>query len=301
MSRFPATPRSNRYPPTDPAVQNIMLMSDLHVEVPPHEWQHLAYKMRDDLNAMVRKHSIVGWVCAGDITSDATEDEYQAFLAWEAGLNRGGAPLAIVPGNHDLCAYSAGGVPDTVTPAQWATKMAGLGVTGRDYVVDVGADLRIICLSPTDSITTWRWTLDATNLAWCDARLNETTRRCIIVFHAPLYNSVLGPQSSLLPAWHAASKDSYTIEQMLAGHSNIIAWVSGHTHTPVGSPDQVKTMIMGSARFAHVSIGSPLILPRGSNPAAVSSLLSVYSNKVEIRYRDHGAGQWLNPVHTVTL
>lgn len=310
MSRFPvAHPRGNRLPPIA-GVQNIMMSSDVHLEQPPDPPQIGSYKALDDLNAMIGRPSVLAWVNAGDITSRANESEYDAFHAWMSQLDRNGRPVAIVPGNHDLIGTgNAGGVPDIVTPQHWATRMAPYGVTGRNYHVDVGRDLRILCLSPMDNLTTgivntWRLTLDATALEWCDARMFETTRRCIIVFHAPLYGTVGTPETpynSFSPGWHAHSQDAYTIEQMLAKHPNFIAWVSGHNHTGPESTNNVTSVNLGAGPFAAVSIGSPLVLPIGTVPAAISSMLSVYDDRVEVRFRDHGAGQWLAPVRTVAL
>lgn len=287
------------------------MSSDIHLEQPPDLPQTGSYKALADLNAMVGRPSVLAWINAGDITSRASEAEYAAFRAWMAGFDRQGKPVAMVPGNHDLIGTGvAGGVPDIVTPRAWARRMAEYGVAGRNYVIDVGVDLRIICLSPMDNATTgivhtWRLTLDAAALQWCDARLDETERRAIIVFHAPLYGTVgvkdVTPYNAYDPAWHAHSQDSYTIEQMLAKHSNVIAWVSGHTHTGPNVPDAVKRVDLGAGPFAAVSIGSPLVLPHGTTPGITSSLLSVHPDRVEVRYRDHGAGQWLAPVHTVAL
>lgn len=310
MSRFPvSTPRTNRQPPATSA-QNIMMMSDIHISAPPDGAQLTSFKARNDMNAMVGRASILAWINAGDDVGRANSDEHAAFQAWIASFDFAGKPCAMVPGNHDLIGYGAmGGVPDIVTPPQWAAKMAPYGVGGRNYVVDVGHDLRIICLSPMDNtltgtVNTYRLTLDAVTLEWCDARAIETKRRCIIVFHAPLYGTVgtnVLPYNSYDPAWHAHSQDAYTIEQMLGKHPNIIAWVSGHTHSGPFVPNNVKSVNYGAGPLAAVSIGSPLILPAGTAPGITSSMLSVYDDRIEVRYRDHGAGQWLAPVRTVAL
>lgn len=310
MSRFPvSSPRTNRLPPLTGAV-NIMMTSDVHISAPPDGAQLTSYKAAEDLNAMVGRVGIEAWINAGDVVSRASDAEYAAFHEFMTGLDLGGKPLAMVPGNHCLIGSGfAGGVPDIVTPPQWAQRMARYGVTGRNYVVDVGKTLRILCVSPMDNLTTgivntWRLTLDRKTLEWCDARMFETSRRCIVVFHAPLYGTVGTPvtaYNSYDPAWHAHSQDAYTIEQMLAKHPNHIAWVSGHTHTAPDVPDNVKRVDVGGGPFAAVSIGSPLVLPHGTVPGITSSLLSVFPNRIEVRYRDHGVGQWLTPVRTVLL
>lgn len=287
-----------------------MMMSDVHISALPDGAQLTSYKARDDMNAMVGRASVLAWINAGDDVGRANADERVAFQAWIVEFDFGGKPRAWVPGNHDLIGYGAmGGVPDIVTPRQWAAMMAPYGVVSRNYHVDVGRDLRIICLFPMDNtlagtVNTYRLTLDTAALEWCDARVFETARRCIIVFHAPLYGTVGTPvtaYNSYDPAWHAHSQDAYTIEQMLAKHSNVIAWVSGHTHSGVNVPNIVKSVNYGAGPLAAVSIGSPLVLPGGTTPGITSSMLSVFADRIEVRYRDHGAGQWLAPVRTVAL
>ncbi|WP_187365077.1 hypothetical protein [Cellulosimicrobium cellulans] len=50
-----------------------------------------------------------------------------------------------------------------------------------------------------------------------------------------------------------------------------------------------------------MSVGGPFVLPIPSAPQMVSAMLSVFDGRIEVRYRDHGAGQWLNPWYTVAL
>lgn len=314
MSRFPVSvPRGDRHPPLVGAV-NLMVVSDPQF-VAYAAAAHQPYKAQADLNAMTSRASIAAWLFPGDLTNNATEAQYVEFDAWLAGVDTGTAPLALVPGNHDLIgSLGSGGVADVMTPAQWAARMSGHGVTGRDYVLDIpGTDLRVLCVSPMDSNPAsppaQRLTLDATTLAWCDARMAETERRCIIMFHAPLMNTVLSqpgvPYTSAYTTaatnWYVRSADTYTVEQMVASHPNLVAWISGHLHSQMAAPDIVKRNVTASGVFASISAGSPLTLPLGSEPAIVSTMVSIYPDRIEVRYRDHGAGQWLAPVHTVTL
>lgn len=309
MSRFPVSVvRGNRQPPAVGGT-SIVVIGDTHLGSAQESW---SYKALDDLNRMVGRGQVAAWLHAGDQTTTAVASELTSFKAWWAALNRGSAPSAFVPGNHDTLGNQLSGNVDVQTPEQWATGMASLGVTARDYVVDVGANLRIVCLSPTTSAGvgtvahTYRLTVDAVTLAWADARINETSRRCIVMFHAPLYgtygvNSSSTAWSSYDLDWCAHSQDAYTIEQMIGSHPNVIAYVSGHTHSAMDQPDLVKRVQIGVATFAAISASSPLVLPTGSVPQIVSALMTVYPDRIEVRYRDHGAGQWLSPVYTVTF
>lgn len=310
MSRFPTVARrGNRLPPVVAAPYTIALISDIHLSTPPYFEQHRAYKARDDWNLIAARTQIDAWIVAGDFATNALPAEVTMAQAWLNSINRGTAPYAIVPGNHDIIGEAPTGGADLTTPAQWATMYSAFGVTGQNYVVDLGADLRIVCLFPTSMTTgtaaSYRLAIDAATLTWCDARLSETTRRCIMVFHAPLQNTVGTNPVAALPSnsqtWYASSQESYTIEQMLVKHPNIIAWVSGHTHTPPATPDIAIPVTYGPTRLAAISASSPFVLLRGNPPEVCSALLSIYPDHIDVRYRDHGAGQWISPVRTVTL
>lgn len=316
MSRFPATPRGNRYPPTSGAV-NIMCVSDIHMEDPLNlQVKDFPYIALADLNVMTRRETVAAWVMAGDLSSRANASEMVLVKSWLDAWNRDGKPLAMVPGNHDLIGTgTSGGVPDIFTPEQWATYYAAYGVTGRDYVIDVpDTDLRILCVSPAANPAAdplpLRMAIDDTVLAWCDARISETTRRCLIVHHAPLMDTILAKPgvpytsaytTSTTANWYVRNRSTYTVEQMVASHPNLIAWISGHLHSEVDAPDVVKRNVTTGGVFASISVSSPRVLPVGSSPQVASAMVSVYPDRIEVRYRDHGMGQWLNPVHTVSL
>lgn len=305
-----SVPRGDRLPPVVGG-QSVMLTSDTHTERPLKTNQHRAYKMLDDLNRMIGRAGILAWVHGGDSMGNATAAEYVDANGWLAALDRGGAPVVMTPGNHDLVGATGDpAAPYLYTPAQWAAAVAGTGrVTANGYA-DVGTDLRVIAPVPAypfpAGVATWRLMLDATTLTWLDARLAETTRRCIIVFHAPLYRSVNYPDDTLNPSsdvagWYADDTADARIADVLTAHPNVIAWVSGHTHTPPHVNNIVRQMTFGATVLAAVSIGGPFLISDQPAPVSTSALLTVYADRVEVRYRDHGAAQWLSPVHTVML
>jgi hypothetical protein len=302
---------TDRLPPVTPDAVNLLCISDIHMGGYALQG-HYAYKARDDLNRMSRRLTIQGWLLAGDQTNDATAAQQTELDAWLAGLLRDG-PLAMTPGNHDLIASGAGGlVPDVQTPDQWAAANAQHGVTGKHYVVDIPeTDIRILSVSPMDSPPGKppqnRLSVDDAVLDWCDEQLEATDKRCIILHHAPLTDTVLAKPgvpytSAASSTWHVFSLGTRTAEAMAASHPNLIAWVSGHLHSQYDAPDVVKANPKaGGGNFATVSVGGPLVLPIPSTPQMVSAMMSIFDDRIEVRYRDHGAGQWLNPVYIVTL
>jgi hypothetical protein len=322
VSRFPTTaPRSDRQPIPRAGTTDILCIGDTHFDATTayegDVWPYVprVQKMSDDFNAMVGRRQIRAVVQLGDNTTNATAVEFDAYLAWKATLNLpAGVPFDEVPGNHDLLGMRSAGQPDVTTTAQWATKM---GRAAKDTYRDVG-DLRLIFLSPTADSTgaassVTRLYLDPGTLAWCEARMAETSRRCLIFTHGPLGQTV-GPLVSVygvdfstydpLDRWRVHYSPDYTPAQMITRSPNCIAWISGHTHSSATEYDVVKRVTYGSTSFAAISAGSPAMnapnFGRLGNPIT-TALVSVRPSSIEVRYRDHGAGQWLSPVHTVTL
>jgi hypothetical protein len=300
---------------------NVLAIGDVHFRDTDWVTTPRLNKTLDDLARMTGRGTLDAVVQVGDQTSYATTAEFDAYLAWRNAIRalHPGIPVQEVPGNHDLCGGNPSGTPDVVTTAQWAQIM-GRADGAKDMVVDIGNDVRLLLLAPTADPTgtlstgvgftaKTRTYLDSADIAWCDARLDETDRQCVIFFHAPLFRTQ-GPLdgsafSSYDPAgrW-VAHAGADTIEAMIARHDNVVAWVSGHSHSLVTETDVVKSVTYGSTTFAAINAASP----SSANPDAgrqnnllALCLLTIHSDRVEVRYRDGGAGQWLDPVHAVQL
>lgn len=323
MSRFPATPRGDRQPPlTDHTGVNVLAIGDVHFRDTDWVTTPRLNKTLDDLARMTGRGALDAIIQVGDQTSIASTAEFNAYLTWRNGIRTlfPGIPVQEVPGNHDLVGGNPSGTPDVVTTAQWAQIM-GREDGAKDMVVDIGDRVRLLLLAPTaDSTGTLstgvgftaktRTYLDPADIAWCDARLAEVPgRRCVIFFHAPLFQTQ-GPLdgsafSSYDPAgrW-VAHAGADTIAAMIARHDNVAAWVSGHSHSLVTEVDVVKKVTYGTTTFAAINAASP----SSANPDAgrqnnmlALCLLTIHDDRIEVRYRDGGAGQWLDPIHTVTL
>jgi hypothetical protein len=300
---------------------NVLAIGDVHFRDTDWVTTPRLNKTLDDLARMTGRGTLDAVVQVGDQTSYATTAEFDAYLTWRNAIRalHPGIPVQEVPGNHDLCGGNPSGTPDVVTTAQWAQIM-GRADGAKDMVVDIGTDVRLLLLAPTaDSTGTLstgvgftaktRTYLDSADIAWCDVRLGETDRQCVIFFHAPLFQTH-GPLdgsafSSYDPAgrWVAHAGED-TIEAMIARHDNIVAWVSGHSHSVVDEVDIVKQMTHGTTVFAAINAASPSSAnpDRGrQNNMIATCLLSIYPDRIEVRYRDNGAGQWLDPIHTVPL
>jgi hypothetical protein len=288
-----------------------MAITDPHLEIPNHAFQWRSAKVRDDLNRMTGRSRIHAWLFAGDFVGSASPAETGPAQAWVNSIETGDAPRALVPGNHDLIGMqSSPTAPYLVPPRQWAEEWGAFGATQRDWLVDVGRDLRVLCLAPADVVpavgASWRLTLSPETLAWCSARAAETSRRCVVLFHAPLKDTVNAPDDGIHPSsavggWYAEDTPQARIADMLAANANIIAWVSGHTHSPPHVGGVVASRTYGRTRIAAVSSGGTFLISDRNAPVSTSACLSVFDTRVEVRYRDHGRARWLPQVHTVAL
>lgn len=300
------------------AAVNILCIGDTHFR-DDATWTYPYAERMDiataDIAIMVGRPLVDLVVQLGDHTTNAYDVEFDAYLAWKATVVADlpeGVAFEEVPGNHDLVGGIPTGSPDTKTTAQWAAIMGRAG-GAKNKVVDLGDRVRVLLLAPTaDStgVTTplTRLLLDEDDIAWVDARCSETDRQVVIAFHAPLFETV-GPLdgsafSTYDPAERWCAHPIADIEAMIARHPNLVAWVAGHTHSRTTEVDVTCSRTYGDVTIAAVSACSPAT----SNPDAgfrgnriSGCLLTVLPDRVEVRYRDHGAGQWLNPVHVVTL
>jgi hypothetical protein len=284
---------TTRRPPALPDGVALWCVSDTHHEIPAVNYpQHRAPVVASDMRHLPGR--IDAWCHLGDATTYATPGAHGAALDWWRAMVPTGAPQALVPGNHDLLGMRAGGQPDLFTPEQWALTW---GAPAPWYVVDV-AGLRLVCVSPTAAMVPDRLTLDAGVLAWLDEALT-TELDCVILHHAPLRGSV--NPAPAVPGWSSDDPVIYVhddppgaLGDVLAAHPNARAWASGHTHSPVGTPGMVTPMTFGATRLAAISVSSPV----ADRP--VSAHITVAPDRIDVRYRDHGARQWLAPVHSVT-
>lgn len=257
----------------------ILIVGDTHFESQlanyPQGWRET---MAADLVEVERRTNPLAWVQAGDQTTDNNPTDRAAFAAWWDRITPAGVPQVVAAGNHDV----------PVTP--WPEPM----------FVDVGHDLRVITVPPVSGDQAPE--ISAESLGWLDARIGETDRSVVVVFHAPLRDTVNAGNadpaalSSSDDPWYAKNADA--IAQMLGRHENVVAWVSGHTHSPIGTPGLVSTVDYGGGPFAAVSASSPVSIPPGA--PVVSCLVTVYERVVVVQYRDHDARQWL-PATVVTL
>lgn len=229
----------------------------------------------------------------GDLTDNAYATDDATGVAWMQSL--GGTPLYTV-GNHDMY----GGRTAAAAAAAW-------GAPGKDYVQDLGY-AKLIVLGPDElhpgNSTGVRYSTTALN--FLDAALTAAgSTPCLIAAHAPLRNTVgfgagTDQYRSTDQYFYAADDASYSVDTgiraVLAAHNNAKAWISGHTHSPVTSPRIVYGETIGSHTLVHVNTSCLAYTGKVKTDwfsRLVTFYLTVADNRITVRFRDHGAGQWV--------
>lgn len=271
-------------------------MSDTHFGIGP---MTAARKQvwADDL-AYIRRTGLVvrGHIVMGDITNDAGGaggwtgpspyigvQDLEAIAFYNANMSE--VPFYFVNGNHDMGNDVNGTLrdPDVTAHAQ--------GMPGRNFVVDMDV-LRFIFVSPPGIQGNGQPVpLSSGDIAWIAAQAAASTLPCAIVCHYALKDTVQDSgniQNYLSPAVDIAT--------MMASTPQIVAWISGHTHRSLDN-NIYTTATYGSHKIACVDAsGICYTIPEGSTFyfARICSLyLNVIENRLEFRYRDHGAGTWV--------
>lgn len=266
------------------ADRSVHFIGDLHHGmVPPARMEKVIADIESSMGLAAHR------VLLGDITDNGLSGERTLALAW---LARMPAPWSAVAGNHDLFNQSIAQFAATYgQPKTQAIDTAGL------RLLHVAPD--VLTGLPTDGTT---MTLAPATLTWLDEQLAAADRDCVIVTHAPLANSVVGPQtgdagsvavySSAQPEF--ACQPDAAILAILDARPRAKMWVSGHTHSPLNAPDLIKTHSVGSRSIITLNASSPFYTNRGDRyEHVISGLVVTYlDTSFEIRVRDHGAGIW---------
>lgn len=240
-------------------------ISDLHFgEAEPARIAALA----DDIKAQAPAAIAV----SGDLTRRATATEFLAAMAF---LNALGAPILVVPGNHDIPRFDL--FQRFLSPRQrWlAARPAGL-----DDVLNLPG-LRLIGL---DSVSRAQWHLD-----WAAGAVSEQRRArleaalsqpsedaTVVVCHHPLRH----------PGWararHAPRHAEATVA-LLRTHG-VAGVLCGHLH-------RAGAMQLGEGGPLQVVAPSALS-PRGTGHPNGWNLITVEAGRVSVMLREWGDEQW---------
>jgi 3',5'-cyclic AMP phosphodiesterase CpdA len=233
----------------------------------------------------------------GDATERGTSAEDELALRF---LERLPAPWVTALGNHDI-------LHNGRRAADWAR---AYGQTSQNFSVELGF-VRLILIGPNRSEPGRRGgRLSVATLDFLERELARSEADCWIACHWPLFRTVMGDPrlhyTSAMGPFYA--KPSDRIRELLRRHPNAKLWLSGHTHSPLSAPGLIKRVRLGPKR-SIVAINASALVGIGKRRDPRAPLCSLYLTHrpggVEVRARDHRAGEWRNlrgqPVVRVSL
>jgi 3',5'-cyclic AMP phosphodiesterase CpdA len=238
-------------------------ITDLHVELPPRFEQLFSKRAlgavnlyvlgrsghftRPTVEALVR--AVVDAapdviVCTGDLTSTATQEEFELAAALLAPLTDR-FPLLVIPGNHDV-----------YTGESLGRFRAHFGRWSNDGIYPYvrsfdGVDFVAIDVSRPDWLS--RGLTPADQLAQLDALLSSGSAPAVVLLHYPLRNRRGEPYGPFTRSLENAA----SLEQVLARHPRVLAVLHGHEHhgyrTVIprdGAP--ILSLNPGASGYAHL-------------------------------------------------
>jgi len=193
----------------------------------------------------------------GDLVDNGSDEEYA--LVHEL-LSAVGAPLHVLPGNHDRREglRARFGLPgDPAAPVQYAAELGPLRLVALDTTIPGRA----------------AGELDAERLDWLDAELSRAPEQpTLLAMHHPPAPTGVAPWDEIgLPA-----SDRAALEAVIARHPQVRRVVAGHIHQPffAGLANRPVLTIPSTYVQAHVDFGAPEIKLRpGPSGFAVHALV----------------------------
>jgi len=220
----------------------------------------------------------------GDATEHGRPREDRVAKRW---LDRLPGPHETILGNHDI-------LHNDRTAGEWAR---AYGHRSKNFTIDLPF-VRLIAVGPNSNLPDERaGTLAKATLDFLDRQLAGAPGDCWIACHWPLFRTVLGNPNkdftSEMAAFHA--KPDAHIRELLARHPNAKAWLSGHTHSPLGAPGLITRAPLPRGR-SIVAVNFSALVAIGKTREPSDPLRSLYlthlPDTIEIRFRDHYARAW---------
>jgi len=220
----------------------------------------------------------------GDATERGTPGEDRIAKRW---LDRLPGPYEAILGNHDI-------LHNDRTPAEWAR---AYGHRSKNFTIDLPF-VRLIAVGPERNHPDQRaGSLSRATRDFLERQLTRAPGDCWIACHWPLFRTVLGDPRKLFTSEMASfhAKPDGPIRDLLARHPNAKAWLSGHTHSPLGAPGLItRAPLPGGRSILAVNLSALVAIGKTREPS--DPLRSLYlthrPGAIEIRFRDHYTGVW---------
>lgn len=244
-------------------------------------------------------------VSPGDLVEIGDPENYQ-LARQQLSLNLGQVPFYPGVGNHELFAT----IPES--EAELLEDFTTFWEKPPRYYWVEG---EVLCIM-LDVVGYGEPVLTPESLAFLETALAKHPRHVAIIFaHCPLQGTVLDRDpardldyDSLEPFFYL--ENSAEVRAVLARHSNACLYICGHTHSGWQAPNLVLTEELGGHPLTSVNLLSPWYTGkhrgiewldggetcryRPDEPDfSVSLAVRVSREQVNLRLRDHGAGNWL--------
>lgn len=281
LFQLPALSAENQYPPS---FHRIVLLGDPHLP-----GKHL--DMKDQLRKTINSWNDVDLVVAlGDICQDrGTADELATAARFFSGLNK---PFLPIPGNHDV-GYedetSMKGKRVRVSDDKLrATKLerfrSTFGLSASYQSRQMGGYLLLFLATDSSGHLA---EMSEAQLAWLDEELNKNrSLPAIVFFHAPLAGT-LAPYNSKVNEFDYIAQPADRIAELTARHTNLLLWVSGHTHTSPKEPSFASPLNLYQGRITNIhatDLNRSRIWTRS---------LFLYPDRVAIKTWDHASNNFV--------
>jgi len=193
----------------------------------------------------------------GDLVDNGTDEEYAQVQELLAAV---GAPLYVLPGNHDRRAglRARFGIPgDPSAPVQYAADLGPLRLVALDTTIPGHA----------------AGELDSDRLDWLDAELTRAPEHpTLLAMHHPPVSTGMAPWDEI----GLAAADRAALEEIVTRHPQVQRIVAGHIHQPLLATLAGRPVLSIPSTYvqARVDFGAPEIqLGPGRSGFAVHAVI----------------------------